>query len=67
MRLNVLKRSANQSLLAARCQLPHFNQSLFNPPLAAILEGALDVKGKRVGITLTGGNIDLDTLPWLIS
>jgi hypothetical protein len=24
----------------------------------------MDVKGKRVGIILTGGNIDLDALPW---
>ena len=34
------------------------------PPLGAILEGNLDVKGKRVGIVLTGGNVDLDKLPW---
>ena len=35
------------------------------PPLAAILEGTLDVKGKKVGIILTGGNVDLDKLPWM--
>ena len=34
------------------------------PPLGAILEGNLDVKGKRVGIVLTGGNVDLDKLLW---
>ena len=34
------------------------------PPLGAILEGNIDVKGKRVGIVLTGGNVDLDKLPW---
>lgn len=34
------------------------------PPLGAILEGNLDVKDKRVGIILTGGNVDLDKLPW---
>jgi threonine dehydratase len=34
------------------------------PPLAAILEGTLDVRGKRVGIILTGGNVDLERLPW---
>ncbi|HMO36117.1 MAG TPA: pyridoxal-phosphate dependent enzyme, partial [Gemmatales bacterium] len=34
------------------------------PPLAAILEGNLPVTGKRVGIILTGGNVDLDQLPW---
>ncbi len=33
-------------------------------PLGAILDGNLDVKGKRVGIVLTGGNVDLDKLPW---
>ena len=34
-------------------------------PLAALLEGALDVAGKRVGIVLSGGNVDLESLPWL--
>ena len=33
-------------------------------PLAAILEKTLDVAGARVGIVLTGGNVDLDRLPW---
>jgi len=33
-------------------------------PLAAILENKIDVEAKRVGIILSGGNIDLDVLPW---
>lgn len=33
-------------------------------PLACVLEGSLDVKGARVGVILTGGNVDLDRLPW---
>lgn len=33
-------------------------------PLAAILEEKLDVKGKSVAIILSGGNVDLDRLPW---
>jgi threonine dehydratase len=33
-------------------------------PLAAIVEKTLDVAGARVGIVLTGGNVDLDRLPW---
>jgi threonine dehydratase len=33
-------------------------------PLAALLEGAVPVKGKRVGIILSGGNVDLGSLPW---
>jgi threonine dehydratase len=34
-------------------------------PLAAVLEGGFDARGKRIGIILSGGNVDLDTLPWL--
>ncbi len=33
-------------------------------PLAALTENDLDVGGQRVGILLTGGNVDLDALPW---
>ena len=34
-------------------------------PYAAIREGKVDVAGKAVGIILTGGNVDLDKLPWV--
>ncbi len=34
-------------------------------PYAAILERVIDVNGRRVGIILTGGNVDLDALPWM--
>jgi threonine dehydratase len=33
-------------------------------PLAVVLDGKIDVRGKRVGIILTGGNVDLARLPW---
>jgi threonine dehydratase len=33
-------------------------------PYAAILESKIDIEGKRVGIILTGGNVDLEALPW---
>ena len=33
-------------------------------PLACVLERSLDVTGKRVGIIISGGNVDLDRLPW---
>jgi len=33
-------------------------------PYAAIVEKKVDSNGKRVGIILTGGNVDLDALPW---
>lgn len=33
-------------------------------PLAALLGGTLNLRGQRVGIILSGGNVDLDALPW---
>lgn len=33
-------------------------------PLAAILENKVEVKGKRIGIILSGGNVDLGKLPF---
>ena len=33
-------------------------------PVAALLEHRLPVAGRRVGVILTGGNVDLDALPW---
>ena len=34
-------------------------------PFAAIREGRLPVNGRRIGIILTGGNVDLASLPWM--
>jgi threonine dehydratase len=33
-------------------------------PLAIILKNRAVFEGKRVGVIITGGNVDLDTLPW---
>lgn len=33
-------------------------------PLAAILEHELDLKNRKMGIILSGGNVDIDRLPW---
>ncbi len=33
-------------------------------PLAALLEGSLRAPGRRIGIIVSGGNVDLDALPW---
>ncbi len=33
-------------------------------PFACLLEATLDVRGMRVGIIVSGGNVDLDRLPW---
>jgi threonine dehydratase len=34
-------------------------------PLATILKNPDVFRGKRVGVVITGGNVDLDKLPWL--
>ncbi|MFW5927312.1 MAG: pyridoxal-phosphate dependent enzyme [Wenzhouxiangella sp.] len=34
-------------------------------PLAALIEGAMDCRGRRIGVIVTGGNVDLDALPWM--
>jgi len=34
-------------------------------PLATILKNRDRFEGKRVGVIITGGNVDLDKLPWL--
>jgi threonine dehydratase len=33
-------------------------------PYAAVMDNKIDIAGKRVGIILTGGNVDLNALPW---
>lgn len=33
-------------------------------PIAAMFEGRLPVPGRRIGVILSGGNVDLDALPW---
>jgi threonine dehydratase len=33
-------------------------------PLACLLERRFDVAGRRVGVIVSGGNVDLDRLPW---
>ena len=33
-------------------------------PVAALFNNPERFKGKKVGIIITGGNVDLDNLPW---
>jgi len=33
-------------------------------PVAALLDGGVHLAGERVGVILSGGNVDLDRLPW---
>ena len=34
-------------------------------PIGVLLERKIDLTGKRIGVILSGGNVDLATLPWL--
>jgi threonine dehydratase len=34
-------------------------------PFAAIMEGKIDIAGKKAGIIISGGNVDLNNLPWI--
>ena len=34
-------------------------------PYGAIIEGKIDCRARRVALILTGGNVDLDALPWM--
>ncbi len=33
-------------------------------PLGALMSHRVDLSGKSVGVILSGGNVDLDNLPW---
>jgi len=33
-------------------------------PVAALLEGLVPCTGRRIGVIISGGNVDLDALPW---
>lgn len=35
-------------------------------PIGLLLERKIDLNGKRVGVILSGGNVDLDRLPWQV-
>jgi threonine dehydratase len=46
-------------------QLLRGYRSASSPPDESVqLTNKIDVAGKRIGIILTGGNVDLDALPW---
>ena len=34
-------------------------------PFAALMEGKIEITGIKVGIIISGGNVDLDHLPWM--
>jgi threonine dehydratase len=59
---------SEESIIAAMRTIWETMKIIIEPsaavPYAAILERKIDIAGQRVGIILTGGNVDLDALPW---
>ena len=60
---------SEESIVAAMRRIWEVLKIIIEPscavPYAAIMENKIEVKGKRAGIILSGGNVDLDTLPWM--
>ena len=60
---------SEEAIVAAMRQLWETLKIVVEPsgavPYAALLEGKLKVAGQRVGLILSGGNVDLDALPWM--
>lgn len=59
---------SEESILAAMRRLWEALHLVVEPsaavPFAALLEGKLPAAGRRIGMILTGGNADLEKLPW---
>ena len=59
---------SDSSILAAMRQIWEIMKIIVEPSgavaYAAIREHQIPVAGRRVGILLSGGNVDLDLLPW---
>jgi threonine dehydratase len=61
--------ASDESIIAAMRAIWETMKIIVEPsaavPYAAILEGKIECGSRRVGIVLTGGNVDLDALPWM--
>jgi threonine dehydratase len=60
---------SDESIVAAMRALWETMKIVVEPsgavPYAAIAAGKVDCRARRVGIIVTGGNVDLDALPWM--
>ncbi|MGH8307548.1 MAG: pyridoxal-phosphate dependent enzyme [Gammaproteobacteria bacterium] len=63
-----LVRVSEQSIISAMRYVWERMKIIIEPSsavvVAALRDGLIDVKGLQVGVILTGGNVDLDHLPW---
>lgn len=59
---------SDEQIVQAMKTIWHILKIIIEPscavPVAAVLNGKLPIAGRRVGIILSGGNVDLDSLPW---
>ena len=59
---------SEQGIVAAMREIWETMKIVIEPsaavPYAAIREKKIDIAGRRIGIILSGGNVDLDALPW---
>lgn len=62
---------SEESIVAAMRALWETMKIIVEPsgavPYAAILERKIDLGGKRIGLIISGGNVDLDALPWMVN
>ena len=62
---------SEESIVAAMREIWQTMKIIVEPsgavPYAAILERKIDIGDRRVGLILTGGNVDLDALPWMVN
>ena len=60
---------SEEAIVTAMRQLWEVTKIIVEPsgavPYAAVVSERLPLKGRKVGIVLSGGNLDLDTLPWI--
>ena len=67
--VDAVETASEEAIVAAMRRIWEVLKIIIEPscavPYAAILEGKIPVAGLRVGLILTGGNVDLDALPWL--
>ena len=59
---------SDEQIIAAMHLIWQYMKLIVEPscavPLAAIIQHKLNLKNKTVGIILSGGNVDIDRLPW---
>jgi threonine dehydratase len=67
-KVNTIVTVSEESIVAAMRMIWERMKIIIEPssavPLAAILENKVDIKGRKVGIILSGGNVDLGKLPF---